>query len=112
MNDPKLKLAIARMLPELIWLNTTRDSRGPVHCWKGEKDSLTGQDREILETEWLYVMQWVEQQMAKEEVVSFSMALRSVTGEGCVTDYKMISATFNQRATAMCRVKGIDYATN
>lgn len=95
MNDPKLKLNMASLLPEQLFIIEGR------HCWVETRDCLR-------ETEWLYVMHLVEQTCLDREEFEhgrYYMILSQVcSSEG--TDPN--GAAFNQRATAMCKVKGIE----
>jgi hypothetical protein len=107
MNDPKLKLAMARLLPKKIVAYTGGDAN-TLH-W-------INTDKLILETEWLYVMHLVEQtldnigdtseppELRETEMSQYIWAL----GSECQTQEEHYCATFNQRATAMCKVKGIE----
>src|SRR6478736_4444219 len=119
MNDPKLKLAIARLLETHI---SIRDNEvlGQHFAWKGAPPNHA-----ILETEWLYVMHLVEQKLTADQEAVYVDELAGQIMSGVYEDsderYKnshlasddsCYRATFNQRAAAMCRVKGIDYATN
>lgn len=109
MNDPKLKLAMAKLLPERI----TADG----NYWKGECPEGRGFEPCILETEWLYVMHLVEQTLSLAEHTTYCNELYKNSLETrpflftALSDlgdiYYLITSTFNQRATAMCKVKGI-----
>lgn len=92
MNDPKLKLAMARLLPERIILTSNHIGEYPNISWMGGYT--------IIDTEWLHVMHLVELELfAKHD------------RNQCYEYQKLLNgnfmATFNLRATAMCKVKGI-----
>jgi len=110
-NDPKLKHEMARLLPEVISPNGY-----------GEYFWIDG-DRPIPEESWLYVMQLVESSVSGKEIVDYTKELIKETGStppdyisyghgnylalqgvACLT---FACADFDQRARAMCRVKGI-----
>lgn len=106
-NNPKLKLAMARLLPEKM---TTEHG---IPGWKGTGNIVT----DVLETEWLYVMHLVEQTLTIEEKQHYYDELCLVVNDadstwiesGCVDMARNTAlTTFNQRATAMCKVKGIE----
>lgn len=96
MNNPKLKLQMAKLLPEKIGLNSY------CHYWK---DITGGFNNEVLETEWLYVMHLVEQAFLStadpEERSRWFIQMQN-------SEWCGVTATFNQRAEAMCKVKGIE----
>lgn len=102
-NKPELKLAMAKLLPELV---RTNDYGGyGTTIWKET-------NHEVLETEWLYIMQLVEQRLDNTEWDKYQATLHTQAKPmykllNDVVRYGEISATFNQRATAMCKVKGI-----
>ena len=120
-NDSKLKLAMARLLPEKIHcLPVVGSQSGGFHYYWKDKVNET-----VLETEWLYVMHLVEQKLTADQEAVYVDELAGQIMSGVYEDsderYKnshlasddsCYRATFNQRAAAMCKVKGIDYATN
>jgi len=55
----------------------------------------------------LNAMHKAEEVLTPEQLVEYcAFRLRAVTGQGCVTDYKMIRATASQRAEAFLRTIG------
>ena len=55
----------------------------------------------------LNAMHDAEKVLTPEQLVDYcAFRLRATTGEGCVTDYKMIRATASQRAEAFLRTIG------
>lgn len=111
-NKPELKLAMAKLLPELIEVKYEYgSSNSPTISWLNRPQKLV-----VLETEWLYVMQLVWESLdSRDERIKYVQALHEtvIAGGGHETSspYDIQAccenATFNQRATAMCRVKGI-----
>lgn len=116
MNDPKLKLAMAKLLPEKIkhedvyYSPTFDDHLKDGFFWIETK-------KEILETEWLYVMQLVEEKLLPAETSRYENYLALEVYEDDKDEYWIggvkhikaycFHATFNQRATAMLKVKQI-----
>jgi len=110
MNNPKLKLAMARLLPAHV---SIRDNEvlGEHFAWKGAPPNDA-----IRETEWLYVMHLVWLTLDRKQRVAFSVHLREevIKSGGHASSFNediiacCENATFNQRATAMCKVKGIE----
>lgn len=105
-NDPKLCLVMARLLPEQVFTKFWNSTKEEVaFLWLDEKKIPT---RNVLDTEWLYVMQLVEDALkdgpdAGAEKYQYAHALYRVVPKG----RQPCCATFNQRARAMCTVKGI-----
>lgn len=113
MNDPKLKLAMARLCDKIIHTANAPNEVGNFH-WLGTP-------KEVLDPEWLYVMHLVEQTLSEDDQESYSHHLSQTVpqnynagpadefGDDIMIhrDFDVLSATFNQRATAMCKVKGI-----
>jgi len=122
---------MARLLPKRIvtdwrYLCDDNDTEEKVDVFKW-KDSRI----EVLETEWLYVVHLVEQTLKKAPYninkPTWQQYLNQLsyetTGNYCLFDMVSLwipnelllgpalsgcaDATFNQRATAMCKVKGI-----
>jgi len=103
MNDDNLKLALAKMLPEKIII------AGGVNVprWKAEQSQWR-----ILDTEWLHVCWLVEQGLSirlpaiphqESERTRYVDLLNEACGsKGCCI------ATWQQRAQALCKVKGIE----
>jgi hypothetical protein len=110
MNEPKLKLAMARLLPEKIRINTT-PTEDTWYQWI-ELPPQDYHERTVWETEWLYVMQLVEQSLDESDKDWYCEQLRQVITHTKMFIHEeckaMLFATFNQRATAMCKVKGIE----
>ena len=107
MNDPKLKFAVARLLPEQLYVSRETNTI----CWgKPIAGTMRTFDGEARETEWLYVMQLVEQTLTKEQFTDYTDKLCDDVACGYPDPEieELISLTFNQRATAMCKVKGIE----
>jgi len=111
-NDPKLKLEMAKLLPEKIG----RYLCGALFPLSKFTDSELKKDgfplrwldtgNPILETEWLYVMQLVEMEQEGHVALSYLWELAQSLNTN-VGSFRHVCSTFNQRATAMCKVKGI-----
>jgi hypothetical protein len=110
-NNPKLKLAMARLLPEKIGYHTRVEGMTePMNIYWMDNS------RELLETEWLYVMHLIEEVVATyNEQVQYAKELALICYGGVDPMpsslhgvWLLQHATFNQRATAMCKVKGIE----
>jgi len=107
-NNPALKLAMAKLLPNVVGYHTRVEGMTePMNIY------WMNNSRELLETEWLYVMHLVEHQLESDEHMEFERELeRIVTPEIRTNCWSIrgtqVSATFNQRATAMAKVKGIE----
>lgn len=112
MNDPKLKLAMAKLLPEKISIGCypgTDDEYDDTYYWRPDLEY-------IREVEWLYVMHLVWLTVDRKQRVDFSVRLREevIKSGGHASSFNediiacCENATFNQRAAAMRRVKGIE----
>lgn len=109
-NDPSLKLAMARLLPELIECElenmiegNPNSNRSWYYYWKNTPAKI-----QINDTEFLYVVHLVEQSLTDTDYGEYMDALADdlITPE--VQFPRMVAATFNQRALAICKVKGIE----
>lgn len=113
MNNPKLELAMAKLLPEKLKLSRVHAAR-ELFIWTDFSHDRAG--HEVLETEWLYVMHLVWLTLDRKQRVAFSVHLREevIKSGGHASSFNediiacCENATFNQRATAMCKVKGIE----
>jgi hypothetical protein len=108
MNNPKLKLAMARLLPEMIHITPSAEFGIVSHKFQWLASISGGRylGREIYETEWLYVIHLVEQTLTWKQQVNYRKELQRQVTSKTLSD--CVSATFNQRAEAMCKVKGIE----
>lgn len=108
MNDPKLKLAIAELLPEKIHISPLHP---PTFEWKNKVWTT------ILESEWLYVIHLVEQTLNGQQWNYYLSELENNRdwippvwrglNPSMIVSFALAHAGFNQRATAMLKVKGI-----
>jgi len=101
---------MAKLLPDTFYF----DRRGEVY-WQKQPEFPSRVGR-VINTEWLYVMHLVEQTLdmtgdldepPELRQSEFSMYINYLSS-GAVTEGEVVCATFNQRATAMCKVKGIE----
>lgn len=102
-NDDKLKLALAKMLPEQIEASERTLTRGAFNFrWKIDS-------QEVYETEWLQVCNWVEQMLNPPEHIHFRRLLvYNMDPEIEDLDRQQTSAPWKPRATALAKVKGIE----
>ena len=115
MTDQELQIALAKMLPEKIeWVVISIKSIASFAYWK---DNNT----QILDTEWLYVSWLVEQTLDAADFEVSPAAIyqetlwllvnpgtsyeRAFDDVGLLKNYT--SASWQQRAEALCKVKGI-----
>jgi len=110
MSDTELQLALAKMLPEKLELRYEQgfeEETGthyniglPFVCWV-----LCEQDSgKVRDTEWLHICWLVEQSLSPMDYSDFLRAFEKTNGYGL--RIKM-SASWQQRAEALCKVKGI-----
>ena len=90
------------------------------NCFEDSK-APTYKYHPVLETEWLYVMQLIEKSLSTREKAKYAFELLISVFPGWNTHLKELnqnemsalgyfdysSATFDERAAAMCKVKGI-----
>lgn len=106
-REQKLKLALARMLPEKICIQVESQPS----WFEVSSDGIRWSGRPVQDTEWLHVCWLIEEKhkdedqknyLANEETIV--TALQKVTGGEYFLCYH---ATWQQRAEALCKVKGI-----
>lgn len=118
-NDSLLKLAMARLLPERIKIYNNPSTRVTTFFW-----IEPGSPRSVIETEWLYIVNLVEQGLHTNDQVDYIRELEQsfrreeniYFGEKPEKKFPLnefgrfavVSAIFNQRALAICKVKGIE----
>lgn len=109
-NDPKLKLAIARLLPDKLFVD------GNQVTW------LNVEDDSVSETEWPYLLQLVEQALSNAQRIQYTdILMHDLVGNLISRGYypgdetidldeltKLVFLNFNQRATAMRKVLEIE----
>jgi hypothetical protein len=101
MNEQTLKLQLAKMLPEKLYLHNLSGV-----CWQSNtKPECIFDSRQVLDTEWLHVCWLVEEELKKDagKWTWFVDLLRKQPYYG-----GSIHATWQQRAIALCKVKGIE----
>jgi len=108
-TDTQLKQALAKILPEKIYLDNN------TYRWKNE-DGYPCQE-EVLSTELLHLCWLVECEIAKSVLwwrycAQLNQIVCVDTDEPLNTEpetlWFMIHATWQQRVTALCKVKGIE----
>jgi len=105
-TDTQLKQALARMLPDkLDWREikmTAVGTGGSYHllCWKG--------GCHVLDTELLHLCWLVEEDIPCESWLCYVDELRFITVGLTKNMFFYPHATWQQRTTALCKVKGIE----
>jgi len=95
MSDTELQLALVKMLPEKIGIT----DGSPYWIFKGDTCGC-----KVIETEWLHVCWLVEQTLTENEQPEYQEMLGVQDSHSI---YKTRSASWQHRAEALCRVKGI-----
>jgi hypothetical protein len=110
MNNPKLQLAMAKLLPDDLEIKPTIGSNQITYHFYWI-DSESGARRRILETEWLYVMHLCRKDLTLSQKVNYMNFLRDIirkaNGNKVVSDFDLLDAPFDFQSEAMCKVKGI-----
>ena len=110
MTDTQLKIALAKMLPEKIELT------GETICWL-KPWTLSYLHRRVRDTELLHVCWLIEDGLAYEDKAEFARQLYRQDGFFSCVDcedndfseiFKYSHATWQQRATALAKVKGVE----
>ena len=108
-TDTQLKQALAKMLPDtLLW-----DDEASQHNTDRPQDEAWGlcwdSGNPVLDTELLHLCCMVEETLTPEQQVDYyNFRLRASTNNGCVDEYKMIRATWQQRTIALAKVLNIE----
>ena len=99
-TDIQLKQALAKMLPETLkWLSV-----GSRLLWKARGHP------DVLNTELLHLCWLVEETLTPEQQVDYyNFRLRASTNNGCVEEYRMIHATWQQRVIALAKVLNVEF---
>jgi len=120
-TNHQLQLALAKMLPEKLI----------IHKLGGEWETVFWKNKpigsgEVQETEWLHVCWLIEQTLSDysgsegqelSQHDDYALALLNIVGvhkpthwgEECVADFFLITNTsWQQRALALCKVKGVE----
>ena len=112
-TDTELKMALAKMLPDTLELSTHEHDgyTKPVTtlCWQHKNP--------VLDTELLHICWLIEKSLPYEDKAEFARQLYRQDGFFSCVDcedndfseiFKYAHATWQQRATALCKVKGIE----
>lgn len=102
MSEQELKLFLARQLPDMIEVQEPFTH----FFWK----SLSA--RIVRKTEWLHIAWLVEQTLDGTSAASdYALELKHVIApdppKGLAGDFRYVNASWQQRAEALCRVKGV-----
>lgn len=101
-TDQQLQLALAKMLPETLIPAVTAGK----FWWNGnQRQRIVG--CEIINTEWLHVCWLVEQTLSDEQRDVYIISLMTDV-DGTRYMNRGVSATWQQRALALCKVKGVE----
>ena len=106
-TDTELKMALAKMLPEKLVVEKGIDqATGEVWlCWRNPEKY----NPEVLDTELLHVCWLVEETLEGSQCGDYWHALGGDWNDsGWLGDWSIVHATWQQRATALCKVKGIE----
>jgi hypothetical protein len=99
-TDKQLQLALAKMLPELIWVADNRNV-----YWEYQPKQSSKVSRAIHDSEWLHVCWLIEQTLTRQEKRMFTNELQVI----CQSDpFTSVSASWQQRAIALAKIKGIE----
>lgn len=96
-EDQKLRLALAKMLPNRIGFT------GSHFYWC----EVTPDASRIQDTEWLHICWLVEQAFSVDEAREYHKQLQ-VVGQHMPYNAWLWNCSWQQRAQALCKVKGID----
>ena len=105
-TDTQLKQALAKMLSEKITSHTRYGS--PIYIWQGSAEH-PDDAQEVLDTELLYLCWLVERALTtNEQRRDYMDSLTTDTQELHQMLWDYTNATWQQRVTALCKVKGIE----
>jgi len=116
-NDQQLKLALAKMLPEKIQIFKPLDQRPAFFAWYDEEGNTSNyiNDTELLHVCWLVEQDIYSQGICAEHYASELLKIvprRDLVGSHrrstMARQFELINATWQQRAAALCKVKGIE----
>ena len=100
-TDTQLKQALAKMLPDKIWIRRLTDIEGLY--WKDEAHFWPVLDTELLHLCWL-----VEETLM--DTYSDYYEYLAATTHSVYRDAALCHATWQQRVIALCKVKGVEIA--
>lgn len=95
MTDKELQIELAKMLPEMINIGSSRNALAP--CW--------AMGMEIADTEWLHVCHLVEQTLGDDNSLYGRVCYANVLMGICKTHAACVFASWQQRAQALVVVK-------
>lgn len=113
MTDQQLQLALVRMLPEKIshreWESFGSDGTALNHSffWKDKTNTC---DCLVIATEWIHVCALIEQRLSEQEQNHYTTRLifdRIGPDNTNLVVWEALTASWQQRAEALCKVKGI-----
>lgn len=102
-NEHKLKIALARMLPDKIFIKDDGGGQFSLYWHGGRQHTIHSWWDKISDTELLHICWLVEQTLSGDEYTHFLLHLHKMTNSVRTT-----SATFEKRAQALAKVKGVE----
>lgn len=104
-TDIEFKLALAELLPEKIIVQEHGTSKNWFCFWNESPTYSTL----IKDTEWLHVCWLIERGMGVGSCIQFEMLLQNtVIKQSPTKDWRAYSASWQQRAEVLLKVKGIN----
>ena len=104
-TDDQLKKALAKMLPEQIFLRETQNEALDYYCyllWRGKSNP---HDMEVRDTEIVHLCWLVEDKLTEKEYYFYADVICDLS-LAIVT--KFLAMPWQQRVVALAKVKGID----
>lgn len=113
-HEQKLQLALAKLIPEVI--SISEESVTFPYRRFFWTDHVPRSDQRVTQNEWLHICWLIEQGMTDEEWMNYKPVLQDAAGSitkdlmGFVNHNtkRTWSASWPQRAEAICKVKGVD----
>jgi hypothetical protein len=105
-TDEQLKVALAKMLPELIF------ESGDLFIYDAEFETNSefgsGSYRQVLDTELLHLCRLIRKNFTPQQRVNYLNTMRELIGHKVVSDYDIADADWDKQTIALAKVKGID----
>ena len=110
-TDTELKQLLAKMLPDKVGYHKSiasiQGDRDEFLWLDTDCDRLVFSNRKVLDTELLHLCWLVESKLADTNYVQYTNQLRYICIEHAITLSRYQSATWQQRVTALSKVKGL-----
>lgn len=110
MTDQQLQLTLAKMLPEKFCIERVPIDNEEMVVWNSQQ--LHGRPP-VKDTEWLHVAWLVEEALDSPDSLRYPKVLASLNAsysgghQVSLSDFYTTHASWQQRAEALCKVKGI-----